>query len=346
MSRSDRPLRLAARFRGRVLREVPVFGLRAPATVRADGSEADVELGDAADAQIVHGFATAVVDMMAMDLSRRLWSGRLAELLGERSLESGLTVVDLDVFVRVLGLRYDAEAEFRGCDRGRRDELSEFAAGVNAWIDSGAWTGDERWAGLRSRPRLWGAADSLLSVGAAAAIDGSGRALDDAAAREAGWTDGWAEILGHLWAALHHPSLRAPGAAGGWGAAAAPALGAPRVVPVEVLDGGDNHRYLRQDGSSGRLRARRVDVAVRGAPPHRAWVRRSDRGGLISDALRGAGATAPSGRAFAWSWGESKAGTLPAPALPELPSEDRWRLVEQRRRVADTFRLVPLDGGA
>jgi len=334
MARSDRPLRLVARLKGAVRREVRVFGLSAPATVRVEGEEARVEVGAESDRAVVDGFAVAAERMVAMDLARRLWSGRLAELLGERPLEGGLTAVDLDVFVRILGFRDDAERAFKAKPAAQREDLEAFARGVNAWIDCGSWQDDPRWAALRSRPRLWGAADGRLVVGAAARVDGTPPQIDLEAARAAGWTDGWSTAVGTLWSALRRPLLRAPGAVGGWGAEGGEERAAARIVPVEVVPGYDNHRYVRQDGRVGRLRARRPDVTVRGGSPHRAWVRRSDRGGLVSDALIGGGPEAPVGR------------HVSAPRHPALALDDPWRLVEPAAASASTFRLVPLDGGA
>ena len=265
-----------------------------------------------------------------MDLERRLWSGRLAELLGEPG-PYDVEVASLDWFVRTLGFRHDAEAAWKALDGGTRATCEAYARGVNAWIDSGDWSRDAAWSALESRPRLWAPSDCLLLRDAPVCVDGSGD-VPFSAPGHAAWTADWNRRCSALWAALHGTPLRAPGGAAAgrrfrWvfcaeggqeqllestagtpsSSAAQPpsAREAPRLVPVELLDEGP-HRFARPDGRWGKLRAKRTDLAVRGEPsPRRAWVRRAPSGGLVSDVFAGASATdAPTGTGFAWSWGE------------------------------------------
>ncbi len=346
MSRSDGGLRFGRRLKAKLLGELPIWGLKTPARLSwEDGAAIDCA---EQDRDLVHGFAAAAAAMPAMDLQRRLWSGRLAELVGERPVQEEISAADLDVFVRLLGFREEAERGFK--TRPDTHSLQAFARGVNAWIDSGHWQKDPAWTQLRSRPRLWGAADSLLLATAPARVDGSRLAVP----RVAGWPDAWTARLSSLWACLHG-DLRAPGGPGGplefrgiappaWPASLEVDIrgGTFDVVPVEVIEGGDNHRYAHGDGVR-RLRARRHDVAVRGAAARHPWIRRSAEGPLISDLLAGAEApTAPAGPAFALRWIE---GARPgAPLREPLPADHPWRLPSSA--PPRPLRLVPMEGGA
>ena len=347
MSRSAGGLGLGRRLRAKLRGEVRVWGLTAPARIGWDGG-VQIECAPA-DRELVRGFACAALAMPALDLQRRLWSGRLAELVGERAVSPEVSAPDLDVFVRLLGLREDAERAFKAMPR--KVELEAFARGVNAWIDAGRWQKDPAWAELRSRPRLWGPADSLLLATAPARVDGGHLVVPS----EPGWPDAWTARLSQLWAALHG-ELRAPGGPGGalpgarldpvgWpeGLEVGSTGGAMQVVPVQVHEGGDNQRYAHGDGFR-RLRVRRHDVPVRGGSPRRPWVRRAGAGPLISDLLAGAdGPVPPAGPAFALGWSGGSPGPTPEPRDP-LPDGHPWRLpaAAPPRRA----RLVPMDGGA
>src|SRR5579864_2058771 len=63
-----------------------------------------------------------------MELTRRLASGRLAEVFGKDAL-------DVDRFHRRLGLHRAAQAEWESADVDFRDALRAYAAGVNACLD-------------------------------------------------------------------------------------------------------------------------------------------------------------------------------------------------------------------
>jgi hypothetical protein len=334
---------VAGRLRARLLREIPVWGLRAPAKVRREGDVPQWDCEDPDDEPRARGFVDAAAAMPAMDLARRTWSGRLAELLGERAV-AGVRAPELDRFVRTLGFRRDAESMYRGSPH--RDALVGYAAGVNGWIDAGAWTDDPFWGECGSRPRLWAPSDSLLLGTAPAEIDSAaGLLLVDPAAR-ATWPEPWDRRLRALWAALGARDLRAEGGLGAgadtWTPATPRGRGAPTVVPVQVLEGGDNHRYRAADGAVRRLRARRHDLPVRGGGVLHPWVRAADVGPLVSDLLRGAdGPVAPAGAAFAWRWP-----TLDGPARirPREPLSERS--VPRPLRDLPPVRLVPLRGGA
>lgn len=354
------PLAFGRRLRARLRGEVPVWGLRAPARVEPGG----YEVQEAGDAALVEGWACAAHAMPALDLRRRLWSGRLAELVGERRLPGGESAVDVDWFVRILGLRRAAEAGFRALDRSEQRRLGDWAAGLNAWIDGGFWRKQTPWSELQSRPRLWGASDGLLLRDER--IDGSEGVLrfpGDVCG--AGLSPAWRDRLAGMWGELRGSALRGPGAAGGplvlalerrgggAGVMATPSggarRGAPTIEAVELLDG-EPHRY-RHGERWRKLQATRVDLPVRGGTPRRAWVRFAPQGGLVSDWLLGAGAAEPPrGLGLAWSWAPEdeggsadEGGAGPRADLPKPPPE--WRLLPPLPAPSVT-RLVPMRGGA
>jgi penicillin G amidase len=86
------------------------------------------------------GWAMAEDRLWQMDLTRRLASGRLAELLGDRPIgDGGLhvpgpTVLAADVWYRQLGLREGARAEHALLGLEARERLAGFARGVNAYL--------------------------------------------------------------------------------------------------------------------------------------------------------------------------------------------------------------------
>ncbi len=301
------------RLRERLLREVRVFGLRAPAEVQADDAGTlRLELGDDADRALVEGFATAATAMFGIDGRRRFWSGREAETAGAGS-------ADADAFVRALGLREEASGTFRkGLDDDARDRLTAFAQGVNAWIDAGLWPRDERWAARDTQPRLWGAADSVLLAVAPARI---GAAAD----------------------AFHvEPGVAVPDELAAWwgrlrGAASRPE--AVRAGPSEVevpppAGGGAPALTALTSGDLPRLRTREFDLSVRGEDPRRGRVRYGPPGVVISD-LWGA----PDDAAVLWRWGDGP----DAAAASAFPAPDEE--LDRRCRAVPRTRLVPLEGG-
>jgi penicillin amidase len=79
------------------------------------------------DAFFAQGFVHAQERLFQMDFNRRMASGRLSEVLGERSLP-------LDRWMRILGLRRAAQGSLALLNNTENSMLEAFAAGVNAWI--------------------------------------------------------------------------------------------------------------------------------------------------------------------------------------------------------------------
>ncbi len=371
-------LRVGKRLLARLRKEQPLWGLSGAALVRAEGGGYRIEAETTLDAVAVEGFLAAALAMPAMDLRRRLWSGRLAELLGDRRWATGLTVSDLDIFVRLLRLRDRSERHFRQVPDSDRGLLEAYTRGVNSWIDSGLWEEDPFWADLRSRPRLWAASDSLLLVGAETAIGIGEPAIGFGPdALEAGWPPGWTARLQSLWGCVRDPRLRGPGGVA-WrsplclrtpdGAELAHWCGEPAgladpsfsegpyrldLVPETVLEGEDNHRVAETNRAFRRLKVRRPDIAIRGGKHRRPWLRWSLRGGLVSDLLQGAeGAQAPAGPAFALRIEEASAEKppreAPPPVVEALPPDHAFHLLPDPDEIPPlpTFRLRPMEAGA
>lgn len=100
------------------------------------------------------GFAHAQDRLWQMELQRRLGAGRLSEVLGEATLE-------MDRFVRTLGLNRAAEDEVHALPPETQAALAAYAAGVNAYMRSqqGRWSLE--FTLLRFAPQPWRPVDSL-----------------------------------------------------------------------------------------------------------------------------------------------------------------------------------------
>ncbi|MCP4869001.1 MAG: penicillin acylase family protein [Proteobacteria bacterium] len=204
---------VGSRIRAKVLNEVRVWGLRAPARVEVSDGTVSLELELPEDQEVAEGFTVAAAAMLAMDLERRCWTGRLHEVAQDLPIE-GAAFADFDPYVLKLGFRRDAEQHFkRNLTAPAKARLERYAQGVNAWIDTGRWQRDRRWSDLGTRPRLWGPSDSVLLARSPAAVDTTA-------------TDPLAQLL-------RSEALRAPGAAAG-GVVLEPTgkAGVPSTVPL------------------------------------------------------------------------------------------------------------------
>ncbi|HET9148049.1 MAG TPA: penicillin acylase family protein, partial [Acetobacteraceae bacterium] len=121
------------------------FGPRGVPFIRA------ANFDDAAEAL---GYLHARDRLFQMELTRRLASGRLSALFGERALA-------VDERMRRLGLKQAAIASEAGLSPATRAVLAAYARGVNAWISAkgrfSAWD-----FLIFGRPKPWRVRDSLL----------------------------------------------------------------------------------------------------------------------------------------------------------------------------------------
>ncbi|RME43658.1 MAG: penicillin acylase family protein, partial [Chloroflexi bacterium] len=107
----------------------------------------------ARDLFFAQGFVHAQDRLWQMDFQRRLVAGRLSEVLGSTTLE-------LDRWMRVLGLRRQVEAELQVLSDEARRALEAYAQGVNRLIETSPALPVE-FSLLRYEPEPWTPADSL-----------------------------------------------------------------------------------------------------------------------------------------------------------------------------------------
>jgi len=106
------------------------------------------------DAYFALGFVHAQDRLWQMEVSRRIGTGRLAEVLGREALE-------LDRFMRTLGLRQAAEANLKHYSPETLRVLHAYAAGVNAFLATDPVLPPEFWL-LRTSPEPWTVVDSVV----------------------------------------------------------------------------------------------------------------------------------------------------------------------------------------
>jgi penicillin amidase len=110
---------------------------------------------DPRDLFFAQGFVHAQDRLFQMEFSRRLGAGRLAEVLGPLA-------IDVDRWLRVIGLRRVAEKEVALLGADAREWMFAYASGVNAFIDQGKLPVE--FTLLRYRPERWQIADSLTWI--------------------------------------------------------------------------------------------------------------------------------------------------------------------------------------
>ncbi|HEX5092249.1 MAG TPA: penicillin acylase family protein, partial [Burkholderiales bacterium] len=105
------------------------------------------------DAMRALGYVHAQDRLWQMEMNRRTAAGRLSEILGPGPLE-------IDKFLRTLGVRRAAEANLQKLDAPTRRLLDAYAEGVNAYLASAPVLPPEFWI-ARVKPEPWTPADSL-----------------------------------------------------------------------------------------------------------------------------------------------------------------------------------------
>ncbi len=135
-------------------RDAVVRGLSAPVEVWRDSlAVPHIWAETEADLYFAQGYVHAQDRLWQMEMLRRVAEGRLSEIFGERTLES-------DRFLRTLGLWRAVDAAVRALTPEERRLLEAYAAGVNAWIESGHPLPPE-FRVLRFRPEPWTIRHSL-----------------------------------------------------------------------------------------------------------------------------------------------------------------------------------------
>jgi len=135
--------------------EVALSGLEAPVTVRfGPHAVPTIEAKGIRDLLFAQGYLVAAERMWQMDLMRRLASGRLAEVMGEKALSA-------DVFFRTVGLAGAARESLDAMQPNYRALLESYAAGVNAYRERAAGRLPLEYLIAGFEPAPWTPADSL-----------------------------------------------------------------------------------------------------------------------------------------------------------------------------------------
>lgn len=128
-------------------------GLTAPVTVRRDTwGVPHIQAQNLMDLFRAQGYVHAQDRLWQMELNRRVGAGRLSELFGHKTLEG-------DRFLRRMGLRQAAEADWAAIDAETRKVLEAYAAGVNAFLAQNRLPLELRILGHKPEP--WTPVDSL-----------------------------------------------------------------------------------------------------------------------------------------------------------------------------------------
>ncbi len=137
--------------------ELRIKGLSAPVEIVRDRwGIPHISARESSDAFFAQGFCHAQDRLWQMELTRRLASGRLAEVFGKDGL-------DIDRFQRRVGLRRCAQREWETASSEVRDMLRAYAAGVNACLDElvAAKKLPVEFVLARFQPQPWEPVDSL-----------------------------------------------------------------------------------------------------------------------------------------------------------------------------------------
>lgn len=137
-----------------------IAGLLAPVTVYRDKSATPhIVAQNRHDLYFAQGYITATDRLFQIDATRRIASGKLSEVLGERFVET-------DKFYRNLTLRRAAEASVAAYPKDILEIMQAYADGVNAWINQAKKEKrlPPEFLLLRYEPEPWSLADSIIIV--------------------------------------------------------------------------------------------------------------------------------------------------------------------------------------
>jgi penicillin G amidase len=133
--------------------------------IRDNQGVAHISAKNDKDLFIAQGYVQAQDRLFQMDLSRRQASGRLSEVIGEKTVER-------DKFFRTLGLRRAAEVSYTAYPDETKQILEWYAEGVNAYIAEAKEDGrlPVEFTLLGYKPEKWTPIDSL-TIGKYMAFD-------------------------------------------------------------------------------------------------------------------------------------------------------------------------------
>ncbi|MBB5172531.1 penicillin acylase family protein [Texcoconibacillus texcoconensis] len=118
-----------------------------------------IDANSAHDAFYVQGYVTAQDRLFQMDMTRRLASGELAEVVGEDALDS-------DRFFRTYGMHRETQALVEQFDRETAEMVNAYAEGVTAYIEEVFANGNDpiEFSILGYEPEPWTPQDTALVV--------------------------------------------------------------------------------------------------------------------------------------------------------------------------------------
>ncbi|MGB8648280.1 MAG: penicillin acylase family protein [Anaerolineae bacterium] len=114
------------------------------------------------DLFFAQGYVQAQDRLWQMELDRHVGHGQLAELFGDIPYSADRTTVDVDKFLRTIGLDHAARADLAALDPQMRGYLQKYADGVNAFIHTHSDTLPIEFTLLGVHPADWQPLDSLV----------------------------------------------------------------------------------------------------------------------------------------------------------------------------------------
>ncbi|WP_353090838.1 penicillin acylase family protein [Methylibium sp.] len=132
-----------------------VDGLRAGLQIERDAQGVPtIRAASIDDAWFGLGFVHAQDRLWQLETHKRIGAGRLAEAFGPRAVES-------DRFLRALGVRRAAQAQWDQAGPGVRAMLTSYAAGINAYLRDHLRARPPEFLMLGLQPEAWSPVDSL-----------------------------------------------------------------------------------------------------------------------------------------------------------------------------------------
>ena len=136
--------------------EMKIAGLTKPVTIFRDANAIPhISAETQQDAYFALGFVHAQDRLWQMEFLRRMGSGRLAEVLGEKA-------VSTDRYIRTLGLPRIVDAIFERSSPDVRNVLVAYTNGVNAWLSANENALPPEFVLFRYTPERWRPQDPLL----------------------------------------------------------------------------------------------------------------------------------------------------------------------------------------
>ncbi|WP_456272468.1 penicillin acylase family protein [Bacillus sp. AK031] len=127
--------------------------------IRDDRGVAQINAANIKDMFFVQGYITGQDRLFQMDMTRRLASGQLSEVVGEAALET-------DIFYRSIGMHRTIDALMEKVDPETEEIVNAYANGVNAYIEEAFSNGKQplEFRLLGYKPEPWSIRDTGLVV--------------------------------------------------------------------------------------------------------------------------------------------------------------------------------------